>query len=325
MSAVVYTASPEPMLTRVLRGAFEDEPIEGLELAADRRSLEDALGRAEILVIMDSQLVGEVADVVVRSSALQWIQLASSGHERAAALGLPSRIAVTHAPTVWGALVAEHAVALLLALVRGVPRALQLQGERRWSRVDAIEPLTTLNSGTAVTVGAGAIGVEVARRLAAFGMRVIGVSRSGTARDGGAAYTSVVTSDQLDDALGQADVAVVCVPLLDGTTGYIGRDEFAAMKAGGYFVNVSRGGVVDADALLEVVRSGQLAGIGLDVTDPEPLDANSELWEAPNVLITPHVAGWGGGPGFRRLREFVEDNLARWKRGDDLVHRVRTR
>ncbi len=214
--------------------------------------------------------------------------------------------------------VAELAVLLLLALLRRFPEARAGVAEKA---VGA--PMGTMLRGRTVAVlGTGDIGVEVARRLAAFGVHVVGIGR----RDADAypAAAAVVgthrRADDLPAALAGCDDLVVACPLTEDTRGIVDDAALAALRPGGHLVNVGRGPVVDYDALLAALRSGGLAGAGLDVTWTEPIDPHNELL-AENVVVTPHIGGiteesYGG-----MARGFVA-NVGRWARGEELHHRV---
>lgn len=321
---VVYSPSSDALLTRILDGAFQEPLHEECVVVHDAQKLHERLPWAEVLVTMDSQLTDELVEAIRRAPDLRWIQLASSGFERALRHGLGRMLQVTHAPSVWGPTVAEHGVALLLALVRQLPKCVGLQAGRHWDRLAGSEGLDTLVGRNALVVGTGAIGTQVAQRLRAFDLDVTGVSRSGTARGPEDPFDRHAGVERLNALLPTADVVVLSLPLTPETTGLMGKAQFSAMKPGSYLVNVSRGAVVDTASLLAALDEGLLAGVGLDVVEPEPLDEHSRLWDRPEVLISPHVGGFSGAAGCRRLRGFVLDNIRRWERGDTPLHLIPT-
>lgn len=205
--------------------------------------------------------------------------------------------------------VAEHAVLLLLALVRRLDEIRQALRERRW----ASRPTGgSLIGSTVAVVGLGAIGDALARRLAPFCARLLGV-RAHPERGGPAEFEQVTGPGGLASTLRQAD-AVVCCAMYDGGAPMFGPDQFAAMKPGAIFVNVARGGLVDEAALLAALASGQVGAAGLDVHAVEPADPGSALLGHPRVLATPHVAGLTDVM-FRRTGAAFAANLQRWAAG----------
>ncbi len=272
--------------------------------------------------------VGE-ADVLVASGfwrnafavpggRLRFVQSVSAGTDqydreafRAAGLRLASAQGVNERA------VSEHALALLLAITRHVPQAVQDMAAGRWRPMigDPAIRQDELSGRHMLVVGLGRIGNRVARLASAFDMRVTGLRRSPLRDDD--VVSAVIPPDRLLAALPDVDVVVLTCPLTAETDGLIGRDAFAAMKPGAILVNVARGRVVDQDALLAALGSGRLAAAALDVTVEEPLPPSSPLWSLPNVLVTPHTAG-----ETRRYEanvvDLLDDNLARLAAGRDL-------
>ncbi|MCP3903111.1 MAG: D-2-hydroxyacid dehydrogenase, partial [Planctomycetes bacterium] len=225
------------------------------------------------------------------------------------------RIVFTNMQGVHGPTIADHVFGMLLTLTRDLAWYTAPAHRGTWNRRGSgVEPVA-LADRTLLVVGLGGIGREVARRGKGFGMRVCATRRSRTApppyvdRQG--------TPDELPELLREADVVVLCVPLTAETKGMIGAAELDLMPPGGYLVNIARGPVVDTDALIAALESGHLAGAALDVTDPEPLPADHPLWQVPNVVITPHVAGRSALTGDRR-RALLHDNLHRFANGEPL-------
>src|SRR5690606_27024466 len=186
--------------------------------------------------------------------------------------------------------IADHAFALLLHLTRNIAAYRKAQDEKSWTgAANAPMPLIELRGRTMLVIGYGGIGTQVAERAAAFGMTVLAVDEKDVPLTRTLTYCG--KPDELHTLLPKADVVVNCVPHTPASEGMLNAESFAAMKKGTYFINVSRGKVVDTAALVAALREGKLAGAGLDVVDPEPLPADSPLWQMPNVIITPHVAG----------------------------------
>lgn len=206
---------------------------------------------------------------------------------------------------------AELGILLLLALTRRLDdsRAAVLEG--RWFE----RPVgRSLLDATVLIVGLGAIGAAVARRLAPFGPRLLGV-RARPELGGPPELELVAGPDQLPELLARADAVMCCAALHDGNAGMFGRPQFAAMKPGALFVNVARGRLVDEVALLAALESGQVGGAGLDVFAREPADPQAPLVRHPHVIATPH-AGWHTGYMFRQSGEAFAANLLRYERGE---------
>lgn len=206
---------------------------------------------------------------------------------------------------------AELAVLHLLALARRLDESRRVLAERRWPD----RPVgRSLLDATIVIVGLGAIGSALARRLAPFGSRLLGV-RARPELGGPAGLELVAGPDELPALLSQADAVMCCTVLHGGNAGLFGEAEFAAMKPGALFVNVARGALVDEPALLAALQSGQVGGAGLDVFEHEPADPASPLVRHPHVIATPHV-GWHTGFMFRQTSEVFAHNLLRYGRGE---------
>jgi phosphoglycerate dehydrogenase-like enzyme len=240
----------------------------------------------------------------------------SAGIDSALRMGLPDWVTVTNSTGVKAAMVSEHALALLLALVRRLPEALASQGARRWEREESFARLRTLEGATVCVIGLGEIGRAVARKAKAFDARVIAVSRAGTA-DGD--IEQVFPRLRLGEALAQADAVVICTSADETSHHLIDAAALAAVKANALLVNVARGDIVDGAAVVAALKSGRLAGAGLDVAEVEPIPPESPLWSAPNLIISPHIAG-GGSSGYPRQKALFGENLARFTAGKPLVN-----
>lgn len=206
---------------------------------------------------------------------------------------------------------AELAVLLLLALARRLDESRAILAARTWPDRP---PGRSLLDSTVLIVGLGAIGTALARRLAPFGPRLIGLR--GRPELGGPPEVEFVGGpERLPELLGQADAVMCCAELHAGNARMFGPAEFAAMRPGALFVNVARGGLVDEDALLAALRAGQVGGAGLDVFAREPVDPASPLVTHPRVIATPHV-GWHTGYMFRQTSTAFAANLERYARGE---------
>ena len=231
-------------------------------------------------------------------------------------------IRLASAAGVNAAAVAEHAMALTLALYRRLPEARDNQTQKHWrgmiSQISARED--QLTGKTILIVGMGRIGGRLAKLARAFDMRVLAIKRDPSSGAEGA--DAVYGNDRLVELLGQADVVALTCPLTPQTENLIDARALAAMRPSAYLINVARGRVVHEAALIEALSGGRIAGAGLDVTVEEPLPPASPLWAMPNVLITPHTAG-----ETQRYEDGVIDllleNLDRLRRGEaELVNQV---
>jgi phosphoglycerate dehydrogenase-like enzyme len=272
--------------------------------------------------VRDAQvLIGSCAEeIVAQGPTLHWVQVYSAGVDRC--VGNPSfaagRMVLTNGQHIASPALAEHAIALMMALVRGLDRyhANQLQGV--WERDIGLarEDFMELEGRTVLIVGLGGIGTQTARRAHGLGMRVI--ATRGSRRDGPDYVDYVGLADETLDLARQADVVINTAPLTDATRGLFDAAFFAAMKPGAYFVSVGRGASTVTADLVDALESGRIAGAGLDVTDPEPLPEDHPLWRAPRVLISPHTAG-ASDKGRERLFLLVRENLRRYVAGEPLL------
>lgn len=221
---------------------------------------------------------------------------------------VPPQVTLCNAKGVHTAATAEWAVAAILSYLRDFPYFARAQSRGEWAH----RPTNELAGKHAVIVGAGAIGEAIAARLLPFEVSVVRVARS---RRG-----EVRGIDELPVLLAAADVVVVIVPLTAATTGMVDAAFLAAMRDGAVLVNAARGPVVDTPALTAELASGRL-GAALDVTDPEPLPAGHPLWQMPNLLLTPHVAGSVQGT-MRRAYALVGDQVRRYAAGRPLLNVV---
>jgi len=230
-----------------------------------------------------------------------------------------SDIVVTNSSSVHGPVVAEHALALLLALARQVPRSRDYQREGRWGLealyFEGVRP-RTVGGATLVVVGMGAIGSRVAQMASALGMKVFGV-REHPAR-GGEGAEQVFGFDKLDDLLPKVDFVVLAAPVTPKTQGLMNAERLALLPRTAFIVNVSRGALLDETALVAAINEGHLAGAALDVFAEEPLPAASPLWRAPQVLITPHSAALNEHL-WQRQYECICENLRRFQSGRPLL------
>jgi phosphoglycerate dehydrogenase-like enzyme len=215
--------------------------------------------------------------------------------------------------------IAQTAIMGLLALARGFPRWLVGQRARQWNPERKVLP-PDLHTQTAVVVGLGRIGAEIARLARALGLKVIGIRRS--PRNASDPVDELHAPAALPGLLPRCDWLVIACPLTPETRGLVDAAAIAALPKGARIINIARGEIVNEPALIEALKSGHLAGAYLDVFATEPLPPDSALWELPNVLATPHNSAVAAGNDERVLEIFLA-NLERWHRGMPLVNEVK--
>lgn len=268
-------------------------------------------------------LIGEcVAAVVEAGKRLRWVQRMNAGVERCLAIPAFAErgIALTNMQKLAGSVMAEHVLALVFGLTRGLAVYVPAQVKGDWAPEAVPESrMQELKGRTMLVVGLGGIGTEVASRAHALGMTVLAIRNSGL--DGPSYVAEVGLPEKLLPFAARADVIVSTLPLTPETKGLMNKTFFDAVKSGALFVNVGRGSTVVTRDLVTALESGRLGGAGLDVTDPEPLPADHPLWRAPNVIITPHVsASLESNEGPRWI--IARENLRRYVRGGKLLSEV---
>ncbi|MDO5676067.1 MAG: NAD(P)-dependent oxidoreductase [Propionibacteriaceae bacterium] len=248
---------------------------------------------AEVLVAW-RQPTPIIEDAARRMGRLKLVQGLAAGPDNVVAAGFADDVTITSGVGLHNVTVAEHALALSLALVRFLPLAMERQRERKWDHYlgGAVAErgddgrVVSLRGARVTVWGFGSIASALAPLLAALGAEVTGVARSAGERHG----FPVVTEDDIDGVLAETDLLIMILPSGEATAKALNADRLAALKDGALLVNVGRGTTVDEEASLAALQSGRLAAAALDVTAVEPLPAESPLWEQPNVLITPHIA-----------------------------------
>jgi len=267
--------------------------------------------------------VGDITPEQVRAGKrLQWVQVMSAGVEHVLFLSggnalHDSKIVLTNNKIVQGPEIADHAMAMLLMLSRRLRKYVADDQQETWD--GAVFTGIELNGKTAVVIGAGGIGNQIATRAWAFGMNVIGVDPED--KPFSPFIQKVVKPDQLDEVLPQADVVFISAPHTEKSHKMMGARQFELLKPNSYFVAVSRGGIYDMNALVKALDSKRLAGAGVDVTDPEPLPKGHPLWKFNNVVITPHIAG-RSDHDHERMAGTVKENIRRFVDGKPLVNVV---
>lgn len=305
---IVYWARI-PLARQLITGHLGARTDVDLAVVESLDDLLAAIPGADGLVLADAPEAEarRIVAAIAAAGTVRWIHFVTAGQEGFDAAGMPDGVAVTRPGLGVSPTVAEHTLALILALLRRVPEMVASTREARWDR-GVMQRLATLEGMTVAIVGFGNVGREIAARLRPFGAAIVGVRQSG-APDPGA--DDIVTPDRLREILPRAGVVVLAMPQTAETEHLFGAAEFAAMRPDAILVNVARGGVVDQDALVAALQSGRIAGAGLDVTTPEPLPAGDPLWTCPNVLISSHIAGGGSQASRERIADDVVAALDR--------------
>ena len=255
-------------------------------------------------------------DQVVAQGRLKWIQSSAAGMDHCLVPAvIASDIPVTSASGLFADQVAEQTLALLLGQLRNLPTFFRAQQQREFVR----RPTGDLHGKTIGIVGFGGNGRRIAEILAPFRTRILATDLFPVARPPWVEH--LWPAERLDELLAQSDVVILCLPLNASTNGLIDRERLAKLQKGSLLINVARGPVIVESALTMALKSGDLAGAGLDVTEVEPLPEESELWNLPNVIITPHV----GAQSVHRVdatTDFACDNLRRFQEGRPLRNLV---
>ncbi|MEW6243287.1 MAG: D-2-hydroxyacid dehydrogenase [Bacillota bacterium] len=285
-------------------------PGAGIHIERDRERMPEHAEGTEILFggRFDARFLKAAKD-------LRWIQVTSAGVDRLLFPELvESDITLTNTRGMHARAIAEHVFAMILSFEKHIVKYVLSKEAARWER----EQSRMLWNKTMAVLGLGSIGSQVAKIARAFEMRVVGTVRTPRPIE----YADrVYGPDEMSHFLPSADYVVICLPLTGETKGYIGRDELALMKPDALLVNIARGNVVEQEALLWALRSGQIRGACLDVFATEPLPSDSPLWQLQNVLITPHVAGVFEGYMEEAMEVFYE-NLRRYKNNEPLINVV---
>lgn len=314
-----------PRILIVTHGGFPDSTVEEIRSAAPGADYVTATDETvfERAVDIDA-LIGcprrAFNDELLAQagSRLRWVHAMGAGVEEfLIPRFVESDIVLTNGRIIQGPEVADHAMALLLALARGLPYVMGLASAER-----PIPRPIELRGKTALVVGLGGIGMLIAERAAAFGMRVLGVNPDCVPML--RMLEGVYPPDRLSEALAHADAIMVAAPLTELTLGVFDRAQFRCVKPTAYFIAVSRGRTVKMDDLVWALKEHRLAGAGLDVTDPEPLPEDHPLRQLPNVIITPHIAGLSDHNRQRSV-ELVKTNVDRFIRGLPLLNVVNKR
>jgi phosphoglycerate dehydrogenase-like enzyme len=306
--ALVFVERPE-------RLAYYAEVAPGVELIPASTSAEaaDRVGDAEVLLGFCDRAA------ITAGKNLRWVHHRFAGVELCAnAPELQSgKIMLTNMQRVGSPAIAEHVIALMFALTRGLDRYAVAQVEQKFDqRAVPLSRQWEVGGRTMLVVGLGGIGNGVARRAHALGMDVIATRNSRRDKPDYVSYVGL--ANELPDLMGRADVIANTAPLTEETCGLFNAALFAKMKKSAYFINIGRGAQVVQPDLIAALKEGVIAGAALDVMTPEPLPKGDPLWSAPNLLITPHVAGNADDNG-ERLWVVMREMLRRYVAGEKML------
>jgi phosphoglycerate dehydrogenase-like enzyme len=257
------------------------------------------------------------AGLLAKASKLRWIQAPQAAPP--AGYYYPELIAhqavVTNFREIFNDHISAHILSFVLAFARGLHYYIPQQLRREWKKPEQDEGVVSLPGATALIVGLGGIGTETARLLAAFGMNVIALDAR---RPGKPDFVAEMhPPEALDTVLPRADFVILTVPHTPKTEGFFNAARFARMKPTAFFINIGRGMTTKLDDLVAALKGGKIAGAALDVYEQEPLPSEHPLWGMPNVLLTPHMAGYGPHLNDRRF-QIIQDNARAFAEGKPL-------
>lgn len=289
----------------------DDYKVTALPVGADPEARAIAIAAADVIV-------GEpTLQELNHAPKLRWIQMTWAGADRYLAGGFPGNVALTTASGAFGETIAEHALAMLMALCRRIPAYARTTA---WGDLGCEKPVS---GSSALIFGAGDIGKNIALRLKALGAHTIGVCR-GTDKPR-AGFDALLTLEQAEAVLPEADFILCALPHSSETAGWLNARRIGQLRSDAVLVNVGRGSFLDTEALTAALQDGHLFGAGLDVIDPEPLPVEHPLWQLRNVILTPHVAGISFGhltKTEQKIWEIILDNLKRFAVGEPLRNQV---
>ena len=306
MKALILLTFPEPIRKVYRDGLAEAFPQLKIDMVDHHSKVDPYINEANILVTFGAHMADHVLE---KATNLKWIQALGTGVDGIVdSPALRDGVIVTNLHGLHGASVSESVLTAMLALSRNLLRAVRSQDAGRWDRF----PVNLVKGKTVGILGVGVIATELAPRCQALGMTVIGITSSPRSVPG---FDRMVSRDELLDVAGELDHLVLLIPYTSETDGIVGSAVLKRMKRSAFLINVARGGVVDQPALVEALQAGLIAGAALDVFAEEPLPDGHPLWKMPNVLITPHMAGFHAGYPDEALPIVIE-NIRHFLAGD---------
>lgn len=271
------------------------------------------IGSAEVVI-------GEPRTERIREAKnLKFIQMTWAGADIYTRGGFPQGIKIANASGAFGSVIAEYVIGAILCIYRRFPEYVENQKVCIWRDAGAER---TIEGKTALILGTGDIGSNIAKRLSAFGTKNIGIRRTGAPAQ---YFDEMHTLSNIDALLPRADLVIGCLPNTKETGHILDGKKFALMKSDALLINVGRGSLIDTPALTRALEERRIAGAVLDVLEKEPLAADSPLWKMPNVLITPHISGRGFGhdPATeRKIWDICLENLRRYLSGEEIINEI---
>ena len=311
---LVFRTTPERLASAEKRHPDVASQVETL-IDWDLDRFDESMQRAEVLMTWELP----TTNLKKRAPYLRWIHIIGAGVEHLAPFGwLPRGVTLTNNAGIHIEKTAEYVGMALQMLNHRMPKLYTDQRQGCWDAVYS----TPIAGKTLAVIGVGKMGGAGARRAKKMGLRVLGIRRSGRP----ARYVDqMYRPDQLNRVLAEADFVIINTPLTPATEGMIGKTQLQKMKPGAGLINLGRGPVIDHEALTASLNSGHLGGAILDVTDPEPLPADSPLWDVPNLIITPHISSDDDVSYAPLTLDLLFDNLRRYIAGKPLKNRVNPR
>ncbi len=325
LAICIFAVSAHAQAKKILLDSADSDLLKDLQSASSKAIIVPVTEKNVLQEIGDADaFIGHITPEELRAGKkLRWVQVMSAGVEGVLHLSggndlRDSNIILTNNQIVQGPEIADHAMAMLLMLTRQLYTFYRHKQQELWQPPRSYSGVE-LNGRTAVIIGVGGIGTQIAFRAWGHGMKVIGVDTEDIP------YMPVIQKtvkpDQLDQVLPEADVVFVSAPHTPLSHKMMGAQQFDLMKKGSYFIAVSRGALYDMNGLVKALESNHLAGAGVDVTDPEPLPRGHPLWKFENVIITPHVAGQSDKI-HSRLVNTVKENIRRFVEAKPLINVV---
>ena len=284
---------------KLIRSVDPDSKI--VKMAITDPGFEKQLQQTEVVI---TQTLANVP--LDKSPNLKWIHLSSAGVNGLNDQIKKSKIIVTNSSGVHPIPISEHVLAFMLMFARGIIRAFRIQIEKeKWVKDQELLPVDEIFGKTVCIVGMGKIGTEIARLSKAFGLKVIGITRSKHQKQ--QFVDELGLNQDLDKFLKQADFVINCLPLTDETQGLFNKQKFKLFKKTSVFINIGRGQTVVEQDLIEALKNQVIAGAGLDVFETEPLPSSSELWKLKNVILTSHYSSWSPNYADRMIDIFCQN------------------
>jgi phosphoglycerate dehydrogenase-like enzyme len=303
---------PQTAVTRQWAKRLSDS-VAGLSLVL----AEDVATAAAAIPTADAAFGTLPSDLLVKAQRLRWLQAPQAAPP--AGYYYPELVAhpvtVTNFREIYNDHISSHILAFVLAFARGLHIFIPQQLRREWKKPPEDKGIVPLPGSTALIVGLGGIGAETARLLFAFRIRVLAVDARRTEKP--ESVEELLPPEALDSLLPRADFVILTVPHTPATEGFFNRAKFRLMKPTAFFINIGRGMTTKLDDLVAALNAGEIAGAALDVYEQEPLPADHPLWGMPNVLLTPHMAGYGPHLNERRF-EIIQDNCKAFAEGKPL-------